>query len=130
MEREFVSRVLKLHLSEHQVFATPIVLGGPPNLDRVKQELKRLLPSFDRVTTFYDYYGFNRRAGLNWEQRRYAIHEFAPESERFRIIPYVQLHEFEALVFAEPTLVAGELGDTPQLRLSFNRSCMTVVSLS
>ena len=38
-----------------------------------------------------------------------AIAEAAPKPERSRVIPYVQRHEFEALVFAAPQIAAGYL---------------------
>lgn len=51
-EREFVTRTLTPNLAVLGVPATPIPLIGPPNLDRIARELQRLLPRFDRVTTF------------------------------------------------------------------------------
>lgn len=85
------------------------MLSGPPNLDRVGSEFKRLVPSFDWVTTLYDYYGFPRRQGRDPDALTAAIAGLAPARGRSRVIPYVQRHEFEALVFADPEVAAVQL---------------------
>jgi hypothetical protein len=109
-EREFVARTLGPHFATLGVLASPIPLIGPPNLDRIARELTRLLPSFDRVTTLYDYYGFKRRAGRDPDSLEAAIAEAAPAAHWGRVVPYVQVHEFEALVFADPAVAGRELG--------------------
>lgn len=78
------------------------MLSGPPNLHRIGSELKRLLPTFDWVTTLYDYYGFQRRPGRDPDELALAIADAAPIQNRSRVIPCVQCYEFEALVFAAP----------------------------
>lgn len=108
-EREFVHTTLAPHLQQFAVFATPIELGRPPNLDRISNELRRLLGSFQRVTTLYDYYGFQRRKGLTPNELAKAIVERAPEGTRARVIGYVQQYELEALMFADPAKTAEVL---------------------
>ncbi len=63
--------------------------------------------AFDRVTTLVDFYGFKNRDGRSRAETERAILDktsalttgFDP---RF-VLPYVQLHEFEALLFTDPT---------------------------
>lgn len=105
-EREFVNTTLAPHLRSFAIFTTPIELRGPANLDRIATELKRLLANFDRVTTLYDYYGFQRRAGLTPDELAKQIGERAPEGTRARVIGYVQQYELEALMFADPDKTA------------------------
>lgn len=76
------------------------------------------------VTTFFDYYGLPTGGRLGWDfvptakarggvkaiedRLRDGVREAAGEQvERF--IPYVQLHELEALFFAEPATLAAVL---------------------
>jgi hypothetical protein len=67
-EREFVSRILRPHLTAFgwtQVVG--VDLGGNVSLDKIAGVLPRLLGSFDHVSTFYDYYGFKYRNGMSVE---------------------------------------------------------------
>jgi len=122
-EREFVSSVLAPFLAQYGKYATPIDMRGNVSLDRIEKELRGLLQSFDHVTTFYDFYGFkNRPPGtvddLEQEMTNRVLHNL---QHRFR--PYVQLHEFEALVLASP--------DTAEAVLEINglsRSIQDIVS--
>lgn len=75
------------------------------------------------VTTFFDYYGLPTGEGRGWgfvsaakakgvaaieERLRDGVSEAAPQLAA-RFIPYVQLHELEALYFAEPVTLATVL---------------------
>ncbi len=80
------------------------------------------------VTTFFDYYGLPTGEGRGWgfvpaakvrggvaaieDQLRNGVREAAPQLAG-RFIPYVQLHELEALYFAEPETLATVL-ETPE----------------
>lgn len=76
------------------------------------------------VTTFFDYYGLPTGSRLGWDfvplaksrggvdAIEVALHDgvrkvAGPLSDRF--IPYIQLHELEALYFAEPPVLADVL---------------------
>ncbi len=109
-EREFVTRTLAPWLLDSDIAAEPILLRGPPNLDRIAAELKRLLWNFDRVSTLYDYYGFYQRGKHSPDTLAAAIGERAPPDQRDRLIPYVQQYEFEALIFAVPKEAAEYMG--------------------
>ena len=73
--------------------------GGCINIDRVKNEIQKLLNSYDYVTTFYDFYGFSNRPTDNIEElEEILFHLF--DTNKF--IPYIQKYEFETLLFSEP----------------------------
>ncbi|MCB9567334.1 MAG: DUF4276 family protein [Myxococcales bacterium] len=81
------------------------------------------------VTTFFDYYGFPEATRLGWDfvaeaksksgvegleaRLRESVLAASPDADD-RFIPYVQMHELEALYFAEPTVFA-EVLETPAL---------------
>ncbi len=85
------------------------------------------------VTTFFDFYGLPTGEGRGWDfvpaakakggvaaiedRLRDGVREAAPQlAERF--IPYVQLHELEALYFAESDTLASVL-ETPEVAEKF-----------
>ena len=110
-EDEFCKNILVPYLRSKNIELTPIIVstsrnscgkksrGGCINLDRVKNEVSKLLNSFDFVTTFYDYYAFGGISNIN------SIEEL--ESEMYKLlnnskyIPYIQKYEFETLLFAD-----------------------------
>lgn len=103
-EREFVRSVLAPHLQAHGVHATPISLEGNVSLDRVRHELTRLAPAFDAISTMYDFHGFKRRGDRSPSQLEEAILAICPT-----VIPYIQVHDFEALLFSHPETTAAAL---------------------
>lgn len=108
-EREFVQRVISPHLAAFNVTATPIDMRGRVSLDRIAHEITPLIYSFDRVTTFYDYYGFRKREGRTVETLEEAMAGLAPQGRRHLFIPYIQCYEFEALVLAAPEAAEAHL---------------------
>ncbi|GAA0567920.1 DUF4276 family protein [Halomonas salifodinae] len=99
-EREFVSRVLAPELARYQVYASPIDMRGRVSLQRISREINSLLAMFDFVTTFYDFYGFQKRPQGDVEYLEAAISELVSPEQKHRFMPYVQQYEFEALVLA------------------------------
>lgn len=111
-EKEFVDNLLCQHLREKDVDVTAIIVttkviddgpnhvGGSVNLNRASREVRRLLGSFDHVSTLYDFYGFRgRHAGESAEQLEARLGASVGST---RFLPYVQQYEFEALLFAQP----------------------------
>ena len=121
-EEEFVKQVLAEHLRERQVESTPIVLGrarggpggGNVSSDRLVAEMADLYYSFDAVTSLVDFYGFRDkgdkavrdlevelldgiagRVGDHWNVRK--------------VVPYVQRHEFEGLLFSDVEVFATQI---------------------
>ncbi|MDQ7084280.1 MAG: DUF4276 family protein [Sulfurovum sp.] len=112
-EDEFCKQILTPYFRAFNIELTPIIVatnrikcgikhkGGCINLDRVQNELKKLLHNFDYVTTFYDLYGFD---GI-------ALETTADELEKQildrvntpKLIPYIQKYEFETLLLSQPS---------------------------
>lgn len=102
-EREFVSRVLRPHLMAFgwtQVVG--VDMGGNVSLDKIAGVLPKLLGSFGHVSSLYDFYGFKSRDGMDVDELEATIADRVDPPRRERLTPYLQMHEFEALMFATP----------------------------
>lgn len=121
-EERFVRGALGRFLAGEDAFLTPIVIktkrelrgpdhkGGVTSYKQVKRDLLPLLndTSADIVTTMIDYYaipsdfpGFAQRPiGTCYERVEFMEEQFKIDVNHTKFIPYLQLHEFEALVFA------------------------------
>ncbi len=107
-EVEFVKRVLSVHLLYVGVESTPIPLRGNISMPRLSQRMSQLYYDFDAVTSLVDFYGFKGKGSLTpheLEQRLLSniqakIHR---NWDARRAIPYIQVHEFEALLFSDTT---------------------------
>lgn len=108
-EEDFVKRVLANHLASSGVWPYPALphrRGGNISVQRLASGMRELLRGFDAVTSLVDYYGFKGKEegtpdelesmGLDQLNRTVA----RPVTSR-RVFPYVQRHEFEALLFSE-----------------------------
>ncbi|MGD9624261.1 MAG: DUF4276 family protein [Arcobacter sp.] len=110
-ENEFCKKVLTPFFRTHNIEMTPIIIatskdkcgrkhkGGCVNIDRIKSEIEKLLPNYDYVTTFYDFYGFSNRPTNNIDELERIIFELF--SDR-KFMPYIQKYEFETLLFSKP----------------------------
>ena len=85
-------------------------LGGNVSLDKIEAELPRLLGSFDHVSTLYDFYGFKNRDGRTVQALEAAVAQRFNAARQVRLTPYVQMYEFEALLFAAPEQTHATLG--------------------
>ncbi|HBL01653.1 MAG TPA: hypothetical protein DDZ61_03370 [Aeromonas salmonicida] len=112
-ETEFVTKCLVPHLIEHGVYPHARILqapsgrhrGGRVSVERLVKHLSHEYRSYDRLTTLVDFYGFQDRDGRNRAELEDAILEALRActtgfDERF-VLPYVQMHEFEALLFSD-----------------------------
>lgn len=125
-EREFVRDVLAPWFLNHQIVMNAQIVGkaghkgGVGEYPRARGDLLNLLKQDRRavVTTMFDYYAMpeswpgrkqaksaihDRKAALIEE----AIHKdiaaiMGPKFNSNRFIPYVQMHEFEAILFSDP----------------------------
>lgn len=102
-EYRFIEEVVVPHLAQFQVFVTTQNMKGNISIDRVKTKLNKLIYNHDFTTTLYDFYGFKKR-GLNDDETRESLEEKIKnnviERRQHKIIPYIQMHEFEALLFS------------------------------
>ena len=128
-EEIFAHQVLKPHLAGFSVFmAVRCVMtsrdkrrgiahrGGMTTYQRAKQDIQTWLKedasSDARFTTMFDLYhlpkgfpGLESAAQATDAMRKAEIVEEALRADiaDLRLIPYIQLHEFEALLFSDPT---------------------------
>lgn len=130
-EEAFIKRVLAPHLQDREVYATPIVvaasrtregknyLGGGGSFGKALRTIRDTLRN-DRdayCTTMFDYYGLppdypglsaddcpppsRLDERIEWLENRLA--QEVGDTPRF--LPYLQVHEFEALLFADVEVV-------------------------
>lgn len=133
-EQIFIQDILAPYLSRKTIFMTPIIIskpgqkGGDVKFSRVKNDIELHLKqrSDTYLTLFVDYYGIKRDwPGLNEAKKQTTPYNKAKiintatkdmvntlfgnhDSER-RFIPYVAIHEFEAMLFSEPRKLADQL---------------------
>ena len=109
-EERFIEKVLLPYFNPKNIFLTPVSLGGNVSIDRIGYELNKLLFSFDHVSTFYDFYGFKKKqvdeTKSSLEKR---ILNTLGTNRQKRCIPYVQMYEFEGLLFSSPEAIASVL---------------------
>lgn len=120
-EREFCQSVLVPYFANFDILIVPVVIttskdrcgkkhsGGCINIDRIKNEVTKLLPSFDYVSTFYDFYGFKGIEDTTTvEELENTLNEIIP-SDKF--VPYIQKYEFETLLFSNHTYYEEYFGN-------------------
>ncbi len=111
-EEEFVKQVLSGHLIDHGVSTIPVVVGsrghkgGRVTVDRIAAHVRQLVENFDAITTLVDFYGFHDRPTDDIDELQSRIDAACqPVASRplraDRVFAYVQLHEFEALLFSD-----------------------------
>lgn len=125
-EETFVRDVLAEHLLQFEIYLKPVLVstkrvksgfkfkGGVSQYGKVRQDLLHLLADRDAaVTTMLDYYGLprdfpgfsTRPAGTCYQRVEHLERALAADLNDRRLVPYLSLHEFEALLFASPTEV-------------------------
>ena len=133
-EESFVANVLAAVLWPRRVYLTPIILGPPghkggnPNYARVRKDIVTLLKQ-DRTaycSTMIDFYGLGRgfpstplpQSLSNIDKVRHIeravmadiVAEFPELRADARLVPYLQLHEYEGLLFSDPQAFASGIG--------------------
>lgn len=133
-EEMFVNEVMSDLFAHQDIYLYPSLLGKPGKkggdfrFHRLLGDLKsRLLDDSDAYcTTFFDFYGLpgdfpGKQEALlisNIKDKRIKIEkalieELTPhigEEAMRRFIPYVQMYEFEGLLFSQPESLANEIG--------------------
>lgn len=127
-EETFVRDVLVPYFAPQGIYLTPILAqtspgykGGIPSYAKVKPQIVRLCRQ-DRgatITTMIDYYGLptdfpgytggphpDGPARASWMET-----ELQRDINEPNFLPYIQLHEFEALLFSEPCKFAAWIDD-------------------
>ena len=123
-EEEFSKGVLATHLRSHGIEAQPILLGrargrspggGNVSVGRLASEMVYLCRSFDVVTSLVDFYGFRDKGDNTAEELETLVRREVEQKidwSRNRVLPYVQRHEFEGLLFSDVGAFSV-LGDAP-----------------
>lgn len=120
-EREFCNTILAPYFIHHNIIIqTPLIkqsMGGIVGWQSLKKQLEITLmtDSTAYVTTFIDYYGlYKKHAFPSWDEAETKVDrsermdiledgmlQNIPDLYRYRFIPYIQLHEFEGLLFID-----------------------------
>lgn len=112
-EERFIKLVLEPYLSPKDIYVTPISMGGDVSVDKAKSELKKIANNFDYVTTLYDFYGFkNKKDGDNKETLEKRILDSVHHGVKQKLIPYIQMYEYEGLLFSCPDSMENTLQET------------------
>lgn len=114
-EEEFVKKLLAPHLlqASHAVHAVPISLGrarsnstggGNVSIDRLAGDMANLIWNFDAVTSLVDFHGFRNKGDKTVDELtelvRGGVRKRTGLSDD-RVLPYIQMHEFEGLLFSD-----------------------------
>ena len=113
-EANFIQQCLAPYLALRGVYAYGSIVrapsgrhkGGRVTIERLARHMSHEYHAFDRLTTLVDFYGFKDRGGRNRADTELAILEKTRSlttgfDDRY-VLPYVQLHEFEGLLFTDP----------------------------
>ncbi len=133
-EETFVRDILAPYLSGHRVYPVaklattkrvksgPDFKGGIVSYGKFENDIVRLLhdTSAALVTTMIDFYGLptdfpGRRSmppGSCYERVAYLEEEIREDINHPRFIPFLTLHEFEAMMFVAPEQIAREFSGT------------------
>ena len=111
-EERFIKAVLAPYLMTKDIYITPISIGGAVSVDKVKSELQKMANSFDYVTTLYDFYGFSRKVeNETKESLEKRIEDVVHQAVKMKLIPYIQMYEFESVLFSCPQAMANGLNE-------------------
>jgi hypothetical protein len=132
-EESFINNNIYPLLMLNALWAQPILLttsrspkgkpfkGGFPPYSQVKKEILSLLHEGHRpfVTTMFDYYALpdtfpgktSVPNGNCFQKAQYLENELAADINSKRFIPYLQLHEFEALLFSSTMTIATTMNE-------------------
>jgi hypothetical protein len=132
-EETFVRDVLTPHLSGIGVYPTPVLAktkreksgrafkGGLTSYAKVRRDILRLLDdsSAAAVTTMLDFYGLPKDfpgnsiipTGSPYDRVHYLQDELRKDIANPRFIPFLTLHEFEALLFVDPDEIESAFPD-------------------
>lgn len=133
-ESKFVKEILAPYLADRQIYASPTMLakplqkGGDVKFARAIKDIGNHLKqrSDVYVTTFIDYYGLNKdwpgfeaakrtkepaqiADALNRAAQATISQQYGELNPAKRFIPFVAVHEYEALLFSSPEMLAKEL---------------------
>ncbi len=126
-EETFVNRMIRPHLATYAINVSVrcvttgrkrgrVFRGGMPNYFKIKNDIQGWLSEDSEayLTTFFDFYGLtNDFPGYQEALSKKTISEklsclqdsFSQDIDNIRLMPYVQLYEFEALLYSNPSIL-------------------------
>lgn len=128
-EQEFIKATMQHYFASKGIYLqTPLIKasrGGIVNWNKLKQEVETHLKTDKTaiVTTLIDYYGlYTKHSFPNWSiceaiankvdrmvALETAMSNDIDETYRHRFIPYLQLHEFEGLLFNDINIIYSQV---------------------
>ncbi len=120
-EEKFIKEVLNKYLENFSIYIHPILIetsrtprrkhkGGLTTYSHLKNDILRLLHQSQiyKISTMIDYYGLpDDFPGINsilngniYERVDYLETKFSEDINNPKFVPYIQIHEFEALLFS------------------------------
>ena len=142
----FVRDVLNEAFQAKKIYFDPKLLGKPGHrggnvtFDGMMSDIRNFQNPFCYITTFFDFYGLDsnfpgKKEALAFKTSRKrsmtllnAFQQKLDEvfgdnyKDKCRIVPYVQMHEFEALLFSDPKALAESL-EQKRLKTQFESIC-------
>lgn len=128
-EESFIKRVLSPYLIYHGIYVNPVILGGVSHYAGIRRERKRLgKNSSGSLTTMLDYYklpqDFPGVATCNeTEPCKIAAYiedevykDLKNEISSITFFPYIQMHEYESLLFSDVSQFRNCQGMRPAMK--------------
>ena len=105
-EVRFIKEVVAPQYIEQNCHFTPVDLEGNVSVDRLTSKMFNLGHDFDAVTSLVDFYGFKRKGNksaveLEKEVQDRLAKRLGGRFDSRYVFPYVQVHEFEGLLFSD-----------------------------
>ena len=110
-EQAFIEIVLKKYLSNLEINVQNLK-GGKISVESLISRLKKFIYNFDKITTLIDYQGFYKATQIDIESLEKKIHKELNQTDKF--LPYLQSYEFEALLFADKSIIKKQLNLNPK----------------
>ncbi len=137
-EKEFCSKILSPEFSVREIYIFPQLIkksmGGVVHWSELKKQIIMNLKNDPAcyVTTLIDYYGINKKLDFpGWDEANQiydilsrvdfmesCMKEEIEDSIRHRFIPYLQLHEFEGLLFNDIDVFYHQIPDNELVGIS------------
>ena len=110
-EERFTKSTLNDHFAPMGIFLHPVNMGGNITLQRVSDDIKKLAHRDGYVTTMYDFYGFKDKSpGESKDSLEAKIkHSIDNPNISHRVFPYIQMYEFEGLLFSSPMAISNHV---------------------
>ncbi len=120
-EEKFVKDLLYDYFITFNICTIPIIFstkreasggkfkGGGVNFDKLKNEILKISQKNSLITTMIDYYGIDENFPgykeslklTNYQDKAKCIENEIAKINRNNFIPYIQMYEFEALIFSD-----------------------------